>query len=713
MEPMHDSIQTLPTPTPRAAALPRTHPVTGRAPYLNRELSWLDFNRRVLELAEDTTFPLLERVKFLAIFSSNLDEFFMKRVGGIQRQKQAGVTELSNDGMSVQEQIDAINLAVRPMLDAHVACWEKDLLPALGREGVQLRTYENLNDDERASMDQFFVNYIFPVLTPLAVDSGHPFPFISNLSKSLSVMLEHPGRSDALFVRIKVPENLPRWVPLPMTKLNFVPLEDVIRGNLPLLFPGMKVVECSMFRVTRSADVEMDDDDADDLLELVELELRRRRLANVVRLELPDSMSAGMREFIIDGIEINHENVYVVRGPLDMDDLFGLYNNLDLPQHKFKPWVPLIPPRLSIEGTDIFSVIRQGDLLVHHPYEDFSASVEKFVSAGAADPKVLAIKMTLYRTSSDTPFVPALIRAAEMGKQVAVLVELKARFDEQRNLELAQRLEKAGVHVVYGIVGLKTHAKMAMVVREEPEGLRTYCHIGTGNYNPKTAALYTDIGLFTCNPALTQDAINLFHYLTGRSLKRDYGKLLVAPVNMHDRFIQKIHREAAHARAGKPARIAAKMNALQDTKIINALYEASEAGVQIELAVRGFCCLMPRVKGLSENITVVSILGRFLEHSRIFYFLNDGQEELYIGSADWMYRNLEARVEAITPIEDPVARERVKEVLETTLADHGHAWELNATGQWKRRTPPDANPVVDTQDLMMARTLRMVKKSRR
>ncbi len=706
---MHDSIAPVNPIAPSAVV----HPTTGRPPYLNREISWLDFNQRVLELAQDPTFPLLERVKFLAIFSSNLDEFFMKRVGGIQRQKDAGVMEISNDGMTVQEQIDAIHTAVRPMLEAQVACWERDVLPALGREGVQLRTYETLNDDERNAMDQFFVKHIFPVLTPLAVDAGHPFPFISNLSKSLSVSLEHPGRTETLFVRIKVPENLPRWVPLPMTKLNFVMLEDVIRGNLHHLFPGMKVVECSMFRITRNADVEMDEDDADDLLELVELELRRRRLASVVRLELPESMSQSMREFIIDGMEVSAEDVYLVRGPLDMDDLFGLYNNVDIPSQKFKPWTPIIPPRLSIEGTDFFSVIRQGDLLVHHPYEDFTASVEKFVAAASSDPKVLAIKMTLYRTSSDTPFVPALIRAAESGKQVAVLVELKARFDEQRNLELAQRLEKAGVHVVYGIVGLKTHAKIAMVVRDEPDGLRTYCHIGTGNYNPKTASLYTDLGLFTCNAPLMQDVINLFHYLTGRSLKRDYEKLLVAPVNMHDRFLQKIRRETQNARAGKPARIAAKMNALQDTKIIGALYEASQAGVKVDLAVRGFCCLMPKVPGMSDNITVVSVLGRFLEHSRIFYFLNDGQEEYYIGSADWMYRNLQARVEAITPIEDPAARERVKDVLETTLADHGHAWELQADGKWKRRTPPTDSGASDTQDVMMSRTLRMAKKAQR
>jgi len=687
-----------------------TKSLEARDLYLNREASWLDFNQRVLELAKDATLPLLERVKFHAIFSSNLDEFFMKRVGALQRQLTGDVKELSVDGLTVKEQLDIIHQYARPMIEAHATVWLDDLEPALQKEGVSIVAYDKLDDIEKGIVDQFFHKQVFPILTPLAVDQGHPFPFISNLSKSLGVMLHQPGHAAPGFVRIKVPENLPRWIPLP-TKFKFVPLEQVIGGNLSLLFPGLQVVEWNAFRVTRNADIEMDEDDTDDLLALVEAELRRRRLAKVVRLELPEAMSPAMREFIIEGLDVERQDVYTIRGPVDMDDFFAI-SNLDLPHLKFKSWIPLTPLRLRDDDVDMFGVIRQGDLLVHHPYECFGQSVERFVKAAVADPKVLAIKMTLYRTSSDSAFVPALIRAAEMGKQVAVLVELKARFDEQRNVELAMKLEKAGVHVVYGLVGLKTHTKLTMVVRDEPDGLRTYCHVGTGNYNSKTAALYTDLGLFTCNSAITGDVIELFHYLTGRSFKRDYRKLLVAPVNMRDRFMQKIRREIDLAQAGKPARIVAKMNALQDVKIINLLYEASQAGVKIDLIVRGFCCLRPGVPGLSENIRVVCVLGRFLEHSRIYYFQNDGDSEYYIGSADWMVRNLDYRVEAITPIEDPALRERLQEFLDTLLNDQGRGWELQPDGKWRQRTPEDGKSPWDAQDLVMARYLRGVSKSR-
>lgn len=676
----------------------------------NREVSWLQFNQRVLEMALDKTIPLLERVRYLAIFAANLDEFFMKRVGGLQRQRAANVSELSPDGMTVLEQLDAVHKSLTPMLEQHMDCWVSDVQPALAEQGIRIRTYDSLDESERSAVDGFFGRQVFPILTPLAVDPGHPFPFISNLSKSIGVMLEHPGRSEPLFVRIKMPENLPRWVPL-ATRWHFVPLEQVIGGNLATLFPGMKVVEWHVFRVTRNADIEMDEDDADDLLELVEQELRRRRLSHAVRLELPDSMSPAMREFIVGAMEIDPRDVSILRGPMDLDDLFAIAN-LDLPHLRFKQWNPLLPPRLEDEDADIFSVIRAGDLLVHHPYEDFAQSVERFVKSAVADPRVLAIKMTLYRTSADSPFVPSLIRAAEMGKQVAVLIELKARFDEQRNLELAQKLEKAGVHVVYGLTGLKTHTKLAMVVREEPEGLRTYVHIGTGNYNSKTASLYTDLGLFTCNTTITDDVIDLFHYLTGRSLKRDYRKLLIAPVNMREKFLKMIRREIEHAKNGRPAKIVAKMNALQDPKTITTLYEASQAGVQIDLAVRGFCSLRAQVPGLSENIRVVSILGRFLEHSRIFYFQNDGNEEYYIGSADWMYRNLDYRVEAITPVEDPTLREHLKEILDLGLADHGHAWTLQPDGAWTRRVTPDGRPASGMQELLMARFARRAKKNR-
>lgn len=560
---------------------------------------------------------------------------------------------------------------------------------------------------DRAAADLFFARNVFPILTPLAVDPAHPFPFISNLSNSIGVILENPTRKETLFVRIKVPENLPRWVPL-ASRLHFVPLEQVIGGNLSLLFPGMKLVEHQPFRVTRNADIEMDAEDADDLLQLVEQELRARRMAGAVRLELAQSMSPAMREFVVSGLELDTRDIYPTRGMLDMSDLAALAD-LDLPNLKYKPWISTTPPRLSGEDVDVFAVIRAGDLLVHHPYEAFSETVEKFIAAAVLDPKVLAIKMTLYRTTADSPFMLSLIHAAESGKQVAVLVELKARFDEQRNVRLAQTLENAGIHVVYGMLGLKTHTKVAMVVREEPDGLRTYCHIGTGNYNSRTAQLYTDLGLFTCNPQIADDVIDLFHYLTGRSLKRDYRKLLVAPVNMRERFVLKIRREADHARAGREARIVAKMNALQDPKIIEELYAASRAGVKIELFVRGFCCLRPGVPEMSQNIRVVSILGRFLEHSRIYWFLNGGAEEFFIGSADWMNRNLDWRVEAITPVEDPALQPRLSEILDVMRSARLHAWELGPDGDWRPLKPADGETAGDAQVGLMARALRRAK----
>lgn len=679
-----------------------TEPIE-RKLFLNRELSWLDFNQRVLELAKDTFIPLLERVKFLAIFASNLDEFFMKRIGGLQRQRAASLTDRSMDGLTVQEQLNAAHERIRQLLEEMYRLWFDELHPALKKQGIVIKRYQDLLETERGIADDFFKKQVFPILTPLAVDPGHPFPFISNLSRSMGVMLESPGGVRS-FCRIKLPENLPRWVPLDKPH-HYVPLEGVIAGNLQQLFPGMRVLEHHLFRVTRNADIEMDEEDADDLLAMVTEELRKRRMASVVRLELPKSMSEEMKQLIVEGVECDSEDIYLVPGPVDMDDLMALAF-IDRPDLKYSPWQPLVPVRLQDEDADIFSVIRQGDLLVHHPYESFSASVERFIKTAVNDPKVLAIKQTLYRTSSDSPFVPALIRAAEMGKQVAVLVEIKARFDEQRNVELAQKLEKAGVHVVYGIVGLKTHCKLAMVVREEPDGLRTYCHIGTGNYNSKTAQLYTDLGLFTCNPLITQDVIELFHHLTGRSIKEDYSRLLVAPVNMRKQFLTMIRREIDHAKAGRPARIIAKMNALQDHQIIQMLAEASQAGVKIDLIVRGFCCLNAGLPGVTDNIRVVSILGRFLEHSRIYYFLNGGQEEYYIGSADWMVRNLDYRVEAITPVQDKAHRQMLWEVLDVSLNDKGHAWQLHAGGVWKRvHDGSDGKRYPDTQEVLMQRIL--------
>ena len=686
-------------------ALATEPPAAGPAEilFINRELSWLDFNDRVLQLARETALPLLERVKFLAIFASNLDEFFMKRVGGLQRQREDHLTERSLDGMTVDEQLAAIHKRVRPTIHEMYRVWFEELHPELKKRGVTVCRYEDLGAEESAVADDFFRRHVFPILTPLAVDPGHPFPFISNLSRSMGIMLEAPG-GDRAFCRLKLPENLPRWVPLPSGQ-KFVPLEAVIAANLLSLFPGMKVLEHHLFRLTRNADLELDEEDADDLLAMVTEELRRRRLAGVVRLELPAAMSDEMRQLIVEGTGSAAEDVYNVPGPIDMDDLMAL-SFIDRPDLKFKPWLPLVPPRLADEDTDIFSAIRAGDLLVHHPYESFGASVERFIKTAAADPKVLAIKQTLYRTSSDSPFVPALVKAAEAGKQVAVLVEIKARFDEQRNVELANHLEKAGVHVVYGMVGLKTHCKLAMVVREEADGLRTYCHIGTGNYNSKTAQLYTDVGLFTSNPLITSEVIELFHHLTGRSVKRDYAKLLVAPVTMRDRFIEMIRREIGHAKAGKKARVVAKMNALQDDRIIHELYVASQAGVKIDLLVRGFCCLRPGVEGLSENIRVVSVLGRFLEHSRVYYFHNNNRPEVFIGSADWMVRNLDYRVEVITPIDDPAYRQQLLELLETTLNCRRHGWALQPDGNWAMPPAYGDVSVDDTQDVLMQQYLK-------
>ena len=674
--------------------------------FLNRELSWLDFNRRVLDLAEDTSKPLLERVKFLAIFASNLDEFFMKRVGGLQRQRASSVATRSLDGRTPDDQLTLIHAKVRGLLDSAIECWYRRLHPALKEHGVTIRRYADLDDEQRGVADEFFARQVFPILTPLAVDPGHPFPFISNLSKSLGVSLRDPDGLGS-FVRIKLPENLPRWVPVEAEGEDddaevFVPLEGVIGGNLGKLFPGMEVVEHHLFRVTRNADIEMDEEDADDLLAMVEQELRKRRLAGVVRLELPEAMSPTMRRLIVAGLKVEEQDVYTVAGPIDIDDLFQL-GTIDRPDLQFEPWRPVTPAKFADPDAGIFDVVRETDVLVHHPYEDFGDSVERFVTAAAKDPKVLAIKMTLYRTSAANKFVPAMIRAAEAGKQVAVLVELKARFDEERNVELAQQLEKAGVHVVYGFVGVKTHSKIALVVRSEEDGPRAYAHIGTGNYNFKTAQLYTDVGLFTSRPDVTADVIDLFHHLTGRSRHERYRKLLVAPDTMRPRFIEMIDREAT---LGDRGRIVAKMNQLQDPEIIRALYRASAAGVKIDLIVRGFCCIRPGVPGLSENIRVRSILGQFLEHSRVYHFANDGEPEVYIGSADWMSRNLSNRVEAITPVEEPRLRDRLIDLMETQLADEVHHWTLHGDGTWTRRsTAQQRAETPDPQQVLMKQTI--------
>ena len=686
--------------------------------FLNRELSWLEFNRRVLHEALDERTPLLERVSFLAIFTSNLDEYYQKRVGGLKRQIVAGVQTRSVDGLSAEETIKLIRAAILPMVKTQAHAYLTQIKPALAEQGIHLLAWKELTDAQRQKANAYFQRNLFPVLTPLSVDPGHPFPFISNLSTSLGVLLRHPGEPGGAheaegddtgerFARVKVPGVLPRWVPLESDEVSgeyrYVALEDIIRHNLDQLFEGMSIEAIEPFRVTRNADVERDEEDAEDLLDLIEQELRDRRFAKVIRLETDDSPSLPINQFLIRELGLHGEDVYEMPGLLDYTPLFAICG-INRPDLKHKAWTPIVPPRLADEDASIFSIIRQGDVMVHHPYESFAGSVERFIRTASRDPDVVAIKLTLYRTAADSPFIPDLIKAAESGKQVVVLVELKARFDEQRNVHLAQQLEKHGIHVVYGLVGYKTHTKTSLVVRRESDGMRCYAHIGTGNYHSKTANLYTDLGLLTADPRITNDLVELFHYLTGRAVKKDFKHLLIAPINMRRRFDQLIDREIAHAEAwrnrGAKAddpdrpRIIAKMNSLEDMKLIRRLYEASNAGVKIDLIVRGFCVLRPGVPGMSENITVTSVIGRFLEHSRIYCFHNAGSPEYFIGSTDWMYRNLNNRVECITPIYDPAHQQRLRHILEVCLADHRQAWDMQGDGNYIQRTvPDDADPM--------------------
>lgn len=671
--------------------------------FLNRDLSWLEFNRRVLHEALDERTPLLERVRFLQIFTSNLDEYFMKRVGGLKRQLAGGMVAQTPDGLTPVQSLDAIRNAVRPLLRQQAECYTKTICPGLAAEGVQLLGWHDLTDAEKQQADLYFRASVFPVLTPLAVDPGNPFPFISNLSTSLGVILHHPDRPENLFARIKIPEVLPQWVrvgeatttqPTAQAPWRFVSLLSLIRNNLDDLFPDMAIVDVMRFRVTRNADLERDEEDAEDLLELMEEEIRQRRFARVVRLEVGRDANAWMLQFLTRELNLQPEDVYEMAAEPDFEDLRAIAD-LPCPRLRYEKWEPLTPAELADEDEDIFSAIRRGDVMVHTPYESFHASVERFVREACADPKVLAVKMTLYRTGDDSPFIPLLVRAAEANKQVVCLVELKARFDEERNINLANRLEKAGVHVLYGVPELKTHTKTTLVVRQDPDGIRCYAHVGTGNYHPGTAKLYTDFSLLTCDAEITRDLVELFHYLTGRSLKRDYRKLLVAPVNMQDRFLAMIDRAIENKGKGKPAHIIAKMNSLEERKVVRALYKASQAGIRIDLIVRGFCTLKPGMPGLSENIRVVSVIGRFLEHSRVFYFRNGAEDpidgEFYIGSADWMYRNLLARVEAVVPIERRPLRERLWEVLQVMLNDQRQAWDMQPDGSYVQRTPDPGN----------------------
>jgi len=657
------------------------------ANYFNRELSWLDFNQRVLELAEQADVPLLERVRFCAIYASNLDEFFMVRVAGLFDQVDAGIDARGPDGLAPGEQIDAIQARVLEMDTRLHACFNGELRPALEEEGIRVVSLETAGDQERREIDARFHEQVFPALTPLVIGLGRPFPYISNLSLSLGVLLRDPESGVEIIARVKVPkELLGRFLPLGEGGRCFVPLEEAIAANLDALFPGTEVVDYGYFRVTRDADFTVSDE-ADDLLQAVEDEIRRRRFGEVVRLEIAAGMNPKLREQLIDALRLEAREVYDIDGLIDLADLTDI---ADVPGHaelRYAPWTPVTQPRLQGEDdepADMFAAIRQRDLLVHHPYDSFATSVERFVEQAVSDPDVLAIKHTVYRTSDDSPLVPSLIRASERGKQAVCMVELKARFDEEANIHWAKSLEEAGVHVVYGIPGLKTHVKAILVARREGDRVREYVHIGTGNYHTKTARLYTDFGLFTADPDIGADVAEMFNFLTGYGRPAEYRKVLVSPTTMRDRIIGEIEATVEAHRAGREARIALKMNSLVDAGCIRALYAASQAGVRVDLNVRGICCLRPGVAGISENIRVVSIVGRFLEHSRVYSFQRGEDTRVFMGSADLMPRNLDSRVELVAPVEDPELRTEMLDMLALCFAENANAWELDSDGHWGR-----------------------------
>jgi polyphosphate kinase len=680
--------------------------------FFNRELSWLDFNWRVLYQALDDDIPLLERVRFLAITENNLDEFVMKRVGGLKRQREAGVMQTSADGRTPAEQLELVRDGVRVMRERMAEAWECDLRPSLQSDaGVVLRDFVDLSDSEREEVHDTFRKRIYPILTPLAVDPGHPFPFLSNLSLSLALMLVHPDRKTRHFARLKIPTGM-RWIVLPESG-HYVPVEQVISGFVGELFRGMTVESASLFRVTRNADVSRDEEVADDLLRVISEELRERRFAPVVRIEVEPSTPAEVRDFLLRELGLDNEDLYEIPGLMALQGLNQIVDEGPW-EHRYEPWEPMIPPRLLREGEtedapDLFAVIRAGDLIVHHPYDSFTATVERFIQEAADDPTVVAIKQTLYRTSENSQIIDALVRAAEADKEVAVLVEVTARFDEQDNVEWASVLEEAGVHVTYGLVGLKTHAKIALVLRDEDEEIRPYCHIGTGNYNSETAHIYTDFGVFTARPEVGRDAVNLFHYLTGYAPEQEYEELVVAPRALRRTILERIETETELARAGKDGRIVLKLNGLDDPEIVKALYAASNAGVEIDLIVRGQCMLRPGLPGWSENIRVRSIIGRFLEHDRIYWFANDGDPVVWIGSADCRRRNLDGRVEVMLPICDPRVRKRLRKTLKHALADNQRSWDLQASGEYVHAVPLPGGPVVDYHQKLM----RSVKKQRR
>lgn len=682
--------------------------------FINRELGLLDFQRRVLAEAQDENKPLLERVKFLAILGSNMDEFFMVRVSGIRKLVEANVTEISSDGMTPREQLAAIRKRALDLYREAHECYQQDILPELEKTGIHILDYKKLNAAQRKRADKYFNDVVFPVLTPLALDPGHPFPHISNQSLNLAVViLDKKGNEK--FARLKVPDTLQQLVPVKRSSGGarkdgtipwhhyFVWLEQVITANLDVLFPGLQIVEAHPFRIIRDADIEIQELEADDLLEAMQQSIRRRKFGSVVKVAIYENMPVHVRNLLIENLQVNPTDVYVTSSTLGLARLWQLYNSIERYDLKYPLYKPAVPKKFSTasKASDIFEIIQQGNILLHHPYDSFTPVID-FLNAAARDPDVLAIKQTLYRTGQNSPIVESLLEAAEHGKQVAVLVELKARFDEESNIGWAQTLERAGVHVVYGLVGLKTHCKITMVVRMEGEGIRRYLHMATGNYNAITSGLYEDIGMFTCDETMGEDATDLYNYLTGYSTKQDYKKLLVAPVNLREKLVELIRREIKHAQNKRDAYLIFKANSLVDKQIIQLLYEASQSGVKIDLLIRGICSLKPGIKDVSENIRVISVLGRYLEHSRIFYFHNDGGEEIYLGSADLMPRNLNHRVEVVFPVE---YKEHIRylrdHVLALYLKDNRSARIMQPDGSYKRLRPSDKEKELEVQNWLM------------
>jgi polyphosphate kinase len=671
--------------------------------YFNRELSWLDFNDRVLQLAEDPHVPLLERLKFCAIYEDNLDEFFMVRVAGLHEQIEAKRDARGADGLAPTDVIDRTGERVRGLRERLRRCFADEICPALAEHGIRVISLSAADAGEQEEIERIFKAQVFPALTPLVIGRGRPFPYISNLSLSIGVLLRNPEKDEEVTARVKVPKELLRRFLSIGDGLTFVPLEEVIAANLDDLFPGMEIVHHSLFRVTRDTDYDVNDE-ADDLLQEVEEEVRRRRFGEVVRLEVSPEMDPALRRVLVEALKIEERQVYEESGLLGLDDLQDIVVVPGFRELRDSPWQAVIPPELQQGHThrevDVLAAMRKGDILVHHPYDSFAGSVERFVRQAVEDPDVLAIKQTVYRTSADSPLVPALIEASELGKQAVCLVELKARFDESANIRWAKSLEEAGVHVVYGIPGLKTHVKCVLVARREGDGVRHYVHIGTGNYNPKTARLYTDIGLFTADPEIGTDIAEMFNYLTGYARPKGYRKVLVAPFNLKDGILSEIERTIEAHSPDRPSRIRMKMNSLLDAPCIRALYRASQAGVEVQLNVRGICALRPGVPGVSENITVVSIVDRFLEHPRIFSFERPDEQRVFIGSADLMPRNLYNRVELLTPVEQEPLRDQLNDVLDRSFADNTNTWQLQADGGWRRLTPDGSEPRNLQRELM-------------